>query len=188
MFGIPVHPAQEAERIGWDLDKVLGAWIECARLTPWEAWLEPTPSRGRSALDLGINSFVPITLLPEAWRNRVFPWGTLEWPPPQGAIAYEEELNVRCRKLDALLEFVEPIRSEWSMFLQEESDALRSAPDREIEMARGSPISYPRLLEMQRIHAAQHYRQVATYFSSTGRPIPGFRPEQLNFALPDRIY
>jgi hypothetical protein len=188
LLGLAVEPAEQAERIGWDLDRILGAWIDCARLTPWEVWLEPTPSAGRSALDLGIDSFVPIQLLPDAWRNGVFPWGTLEWPSPQGALAHKEELNALCFELGAFLDFVEPIRLEWSTFLTGEHAALNAGPDREVEMARGAPIPYSRLLEMQRIHAAQHYRQVITHLSSTGRPIPAFRPEQLNITLPDRVY
>jgi hypothetical protein len=188
MFGLPVPPTQEAESIGWDLDRVLRAWIDCARTTPWEAWLEPTPSRGRSSLHLGLNSFVPIPVLAESWVTGIFPWGTPEWPPPHGSSANQAALNERCRELDAFLEFVEPIRYDWSSFLGDRSPELRDAGARDIEMARGRSISYSRLLEMQRLHAAQHYRQVSVHLSSAGYAIPSFAPEQLQIDLPDRVY
>ena len=74
------------------------------------------------------------------------------------------------------------------MFVLEAAEGFHDAPRRKIEMARGAPISYPRLLEMQRMHAAQHYRQVIVHFEDVGRPVPSFRPEQIGIKLPARIF
>jgi hypothetical protein len=50
-------------------------------------------------------------------------------------------------------------------------------------------LPYAGLLDAQRLHAAQHFRQMTTFFRETGRPVPRFDPAALvGLRLPQRIY
>jgi len=188
-LGIDIQPHGDAARVGWDLNDVLGAWIDCARMTPWEAWLAITPSRERHALELAVNTFVPIELIVDAWYTGDFPWGPVDWPPGKGIFAYEADLIAGCQSANALLGFITPIQAAWSSFLYDEQASISEDPDREITMGRGTPISFGRLLEAQRGHAAHHYRQVITYFRSTGLAVPDLRLEDMSgLVLASTVY
>lgn len=191
LLGIAVDSLGDPTRIGWDLQRVLEAWLEALVLVPWEAVLEETPSRARPTLELAVNTFVPVGMLPDAFTSQRF-----DWPgnPATGQLGEgplrEYELGIEATITDAtrFAAFAEPILHGWAAFLDEYEDALREQTEREVETPAGR-LSYVALLDAQRLHAAQHFRQVTTFFRATGRPVPHFDPLSLSgLSLPDRIY
>jgi hypothetical protein len=191
LLGLAVETIEDPVRLGRDLDRILEAWLEAVALVPWQALLEPTPSRGRAALELAVNTFVPVRLLPAAFGDGRFPW---PGDPTTGAGGdealrrHELTLESRIAGTDDLLAFAEPIRLGWIAFLGESEDELRGAPDRPIVTPAGT-LPYAGVLDAQRLHAAQHLRQVTTHLAAAGLPVIDFRPERLpGLRLPARIY
>jgi hypothetical protein len=175
LLGLAVETIEDPVRLGRDLDRILEAWLEAVALVPWQALLEPTPSRGRAALELAVNTFVPVRLLPAAGGD-------------EALRRHELALESRIAGTDDLLAFAEPIRLGWIAFLGESEDELRGAPDRPIVTPAGT-LPYAGVLDAQRLHAAQHLRQVTTHLAAAGLPVIDFRPERLpGLRLPARIY
>ena len=191
LLGIAVESLGNPVQIGWDLHRVLEAWLEALALVPWEAVLEETPSRGRSTLELAVNTFVPVGLLPDAFTTQRFLWpGSAATGVPGEAALREYELTIEAAIADAgqFAAFAEPILEAWAAFLHEQEDALREQPEREVETPAGT-LSYVGLVDAQRLHAAQHFRQVTYFFRTSGRPVPRFDPASLSgLRLPDRVY
>jgi hypothetical protein len=177
-----VKASQEPIQIGWDINAILNGWLECIRLAPWESLFEPTQSRGRSTAALAFNVFVRIERLPAAWTNARY-----ELPPGDDwDVVAAERYGT---DIATLHEALESTQVAWFSFMGEEEDALGRSPDREIQMWRGQPLPYVRLLEVERMHAAQHYRQVTTHLRSSGRRVPAFDPLDLKgLELPKAIY
>jgi hypothetical protein len=189
LLGVAADDEPDALVLASDIEALLDIWIEYVHRTSRTAWLEPTPSAERTSHHLALNSFDPIPLLSEAWYVASFPWGTTDWPPPLGARAHQRGLNERYREFDAFVGFLEERRSGWQKFVKREGAALdRDASSRMIDMARGAPISYTRLLEMQRLHVAHHFRQVAVFLASHNHDVPSFDPEALGIVLPEQVY
>jgi hypothetical protein len=74
LLDLPVAAVEDLLRIGFDLDRILAVWVEAIVLAPLEALLEPTPSRGRTGLELAVNVFVPADLLSSAFATGTFAW------------------------------------------------------------------------------------------------------------------
>lgn len=190
LLGLAVAAVEEPVRIARDLDRILEAWEEVVALAPWEALLEPTPSRGRTALELAVNTFVPVELLPSAFDEGAFLWPgdpIAGIPGDEALRAHELRIVARLAGTAALLQFARPTRDAWTVFVGERADALRRAPDRDVATPAGT-LPYRALLDAQRLHAAQHLRQVTTFLAATGRLVPAFRVESLGLRLPARIY
>jgi hypothetical protein len=190
LLGLDAGPADDPVRLGWDLHRVLEAWLEAVALVPWDALLAPTPSRGRPALELAVNTFVPVGLLPDALAS-----GRLAWPgnplsgePGDEALrAYERPIEAAIADAAGLRAFAEPVLRAWRAFLLDE-DALRAGAGRPVATPSGT-LPYASLLDAQRLHAAQHLRQVTTAFAAAGLLVPAFRPETLpGLRLPGRVY
>jgi hypothetical protein len=191
LLGLTVEPAAEALTLAWDIDTVCEAWLECLRALPTHMLVAPTPSRGRSVRNLAINVFIPISLLEQAWTK-----GSFLWPgnPILGVAGdkqledYEATIESRLEERSALLSFAEDIKWRWSVFLMEEGSRLATASC-VVDTPRG-PLEFDRLLESQRLHSAQHLRQVTTFLTTSGQHVPTrFRAEALRgISLPAAIY
>jgi hypothetical protein len=190
LLGLEGESLGDPVRMGWDLHRVLEAWLEALALVPWPAVLEETPSRGRSTLELAVNTFVPIGLLPDAFATLRFVWpGNPATGEPGDAPLREYELPIEAAITDAaqFAAFGEPLLHAWAAFLDEHEDELRESAGRDVETPSGA-LPYVGLLDAQRLHAAQHFRQVTTFFRATGRDVPRFVPADLGLRLPQRIY
>ena len=69
----------------------------------------------------------------------------------------------------------------------ENEDAIRAEPARPVRTPRGE-LTWVGLLEAQRLHAAQHYRQATTQVTALGHPVPALDLELLyGMRLPKAI-
>jgi hypothetical protein len=191
LLGLEGESLGDPVRIGWDLHRVLEAWLEALELVPWPAVLEETPSRGRSTLELAVNTFVPVGLLPDAFATLRFAWPGNPVTGERGdAPLREYELPIEATITDAarFTAFSEPLLHAWAAFLDEHEHDLRASAGREVQTPAGA-LPYVGLLDAQRLHAAQHFRQMTTFFRATARPVPPFDPTALGgLRLPQRIY
>jgi hypothetical protein len=145
----------------------------------------------RTPLALTVDALVGIAALTEALAS-----GWFHWPgnPRTGetgdaaVVAYEASIVAAIRDRDDLLAFARPVARAWRDRIAEHDDALRSAPDRMLRAPRGE-LTLVELLEAQRLHSAQHYRQATTFLAARGQPVPELDLEDLyGLRLPDAIY
>jgi hypothetical protein len=192
LLGIEVPPAlRDAVRVAWDLDDIAQALVELAGTAPWDALREPVPVLGRTPLALVVDAANGIAQLPDAFSS-----GWFHWPgnPQTGetgdaaVVAYEASIVAGIARRDDLLAFVEPVARSWHAFARAEEDAFAAEPERSVRTPRGA-LTWVELLEAQRLHAAQHYRQAAA-----GIPAGGHAPPALDFGamvglrLPESIH
>jgi hypothetical protein len=192
LLGFEAPPAlRDARQVAWDVDAIAQAWLEVAQATPWDALLEPVPGLGRTPLALTLDALVGIAALTDALVS-----GWFHWPgnPRTGelgdasVVAYEASIVAGIRDRDDLLAFARPVVRAWRKRVGDHDDALRSEPDRMLNAPRGA-LTVVELLEAQRLHAAQHYRQATTFLAARGQPIPELDLDGLyGLRLPDAIY
>jgi hypothetical protein len=175
LLGLETPPAlADARQVAWDIDEVLGAWLGLLATTPWDVLLEPLPRLARTPLDLGVDTLVGIAALTEAFST-----GWFHWPgnPDTGVtgdaalVAYQDSAVETIRSREDLLAFARPVARAWRQALLDHGDVLQSNPGRPMRAPRGD-LPWVRLLEAQRLHAAQHYRQATTFLTSRGEPVP----------------
>lgn len=199
------HPTQAAELLGltvpdelrdatrtaWDIDTLMAAWLELARKTPWGALLSPLPGLGRTPLALAVDASVGISALSAGLTSGWFPWpGNLMTGETGDAavVAYEASVVDTIENRDDLVGFVETVAASWRAFVLEQGDAIAADPGRTIDAPRGS-LSAVALLEAQRLHCAQHFRQAITQVASLGHPTPELEfSEMYGLRLPQSIY
>jgi hypothetical protein len=179
VLGIPIEARHDPVRVAAGLVRVLDAWLECLRVTPWPLLLEPTPSRDRTPRELAVNVFKFVELLPGTWESGALEVGMERW------LTEERTIEVTLTDRAKLIAYAEPIRHAVASFLDEMHDDFRDAESRFVLNA-GGGLSYADILDGQRNHAAQHYRQVATFLDSVGAPVPTDALEGI--PLPSRIY
>jgi hypothetical protein len=192
LLGLETPPAlRDAVRVAWDLDEIAQAVLELAMSTPWKALLEPVPGYGRTPLALAVDTAHGIGQLPDAFMS-----GWFHWPgnPRTGEtgdaaiVAYEASVVAGIAERHDLLAFVRPVAEAWRSFVAEQQDAFEAEPARPVRTPRGE-LTWVELLEAQRLHAAQHYRQAAA-----GVVAAGYEPPPLDFdamyglRLPVSIY
>jgi hypothetical protein len=192
LLGLETPPAlRDAVQVAWDIDAVERAFLELVETTPWDALLTPMPVLSRTPLALAIDASVGIAALLEP-----FVTGWFHWPgnPVTGelgdavVVAYEESVVAAIRDRDDLLAFVRPVVESWRTFVLENEDAFRVDPARAVRTPRGA-LTWVELLEAQRLHAAQHYRQAVTQVASLGHPVPGLDLNTLyGMRLPIEVY
>jgi hypothetical protein len=184
-------PLGDARQVAWDIDEIVGAWLELLEITTWEAMQEPLPRLARTPLDLGVDSLVGIAAL-----TRAFSTGWFHWPgnPETGAtgdaavVGYQDAIVEAIGSREELLGFARPVAQAWRAALLDHDDALRSDSLRAIRAPRGD-LQWVRLLEAQRLHAAQHYRQATRFLSERGRPVPRLDLADLyGLELPEFVY
>jgi hypothetical protein len=81
-------------------------------------------------------------------------------------VAYEASIVAGIRTRDELLAFARPAATRWRDAIVAHEDDLRTASERLIDAPRGE-LTLVELLEAQRLHAAQHYRQATTSIEPT---------------------
>jgi hypothetical protein len=170
LLGIETPPAlRDAVPVAWDLDAIAQAWLALAERTPWAALLEPATRRGRTPLALTVDALVGISALTDALDS-----GWFHWPgdPVTGelgdakVVEYEASIVARIHDRDELLAFARPVATRWRDAIVACDGELRAAPARIVDAPRGE-LPLVELLEAQRLHAAQHYRQATTSIEPT---------------------
>jgi hypothetical protein len=175
LLGLETPPAlRDAAQVAWDIDAVGHALLGLAEKTPWTALLTPMPVLNRTPLALVVDASVGVRALLESFHT-----GWFHWPgnPETGelgdevVVAYEASIVAAIDDRDDLLAFVRPIAAAWRAFVVGNEDAFRAEPARAVRSPRGE-LTWVELLEAQRLHAAQHYRQAVTQVASLGHRVP----------------
>ena len=192
LLGLETPPTlRDAWQVAWDIDSIAQALVELVSTTPWEALLEPMPVLGRTPLALAVDASVGIKALPEPFTT-----GWFHWPgnPVTGetgdraVVAYEASIVATIYDRAGLVAFVRLVAEAWRAFVLDNEDAIRAEPARPVRTPRGE-LTWVGLLEAQRLHAAQHYRQATTQVAALGHPIPELELESLHgMRLPKTIY
>jgi len=192
LLGLETPPAlRDALQVAWDIDSIMQAVLELVTTTPWEALLEPMPVLGRTPLALAVDASVGISALLEPFAT-----GWFHWPGnpvtgetgDQAVVAYEASIVATIDDRAALVGFVGPVADAWRAFVLENEDAFGADPARLVRTPRGE-LTWVGLLEAQRLHAAQHYRQATTQVSSLAHPVPALDLGLLyGMRLPTSIY
>ena len=182
---------RDALQVAWDIDAVAEAFLELVTATPWDALNTPMPVLDRTPLSLAVDASVGIKALLEPFAT-----GWFHWPgdPERGetgdqfVVAYEASIVAAIGDRNDLLAFVGPVARAWRAFVAENEDAFRADPARAVRPPRGE-LTWVKLLEAQRLHAAQHYRQAVTQVASLGLPVPALELATLyGMRLPAAIY
>ena len=189
-LGAP-EPLGDARQVAWDIDEIVGAWLELLETTAWEAMQDPLPRLARTPLDLGVDSLVGIAALTDAFST-----GWFHWPgnPDTGVtgdaavVGYQDAIVEAIDSRDDVIAFARPVAQAWRHALFDYDEVLRSDPLRPVRAPRGD-LPWVRLLEAQRLHAAQHYRQATTFLSERGLPVPSLDLAELQgLELPEFVY
>jgi hypothetical protein len=192
LLGLDVPPAlRDAWQVAWDIDAVVEALLDVATRTSWDAMLGRVPGLERTALALVVDPLVGIAALPAAYSTGWFHWpGNPETGETGDAavVAYEAGIVAAIADRDDLLAFARPVADAWRAFLAEHDQELRDEPDRPVRTPRGK-LTLVGVLEAQRLHAAQHYRQATTFLASQGETVPALDLASLyGMRLPEAIY
>ena len=192
LLGLETPPAlRDALQVAWDIDSIMQALLELATETPWEGLLEPMPVLGRTPLALAVDASVGIKALLEPFAT-----GWFHWPGnpvtgetgDQAVVSYEASIVATIDDRAALTAFVGSVAEAWRAFVVDNEEAIRAEPARPVRTPRGE-LTWVGLLEAQRLHAAQHYRQATTQVASLGLPVPDLDVEQFyGMRLPKSIY
>jgi hypothetical protein len=175
LLGIAVpRELEDAARVAWDVDTLMAAWLELVRSTPWDVLNSPLAVLGRTPLALAVDAAVGISALRAGLQSGWFPWPGNPVTGETGdaaVVAYEASIVAAIAQGDHLLAFVEPVAAAWHDYAFEQADAQAADPGREIGAPRGT-LTALALLEAQRLHCAQHYRQAITQVASLGHATP----------------
>jgi len=192
ILGFEPRPStRDAWQVAWDIDAVAQAWLDVVRKADWDVLNTPLPRLERLPLALAVDTMIGIAALPPAFTS-----GWFHWPgnPRSGetgdaaVVAYEAEVVATIADRDGLLGFVEPIAAGWRSFLYEHEDAIEREPDRPVHAPRGD-LTWVALLEAQRLHAAQHYRQATEFLATCDQPLPDLDLASLHgLVLPQSAY
>lgn len=178
LLGLPLPAGGVATRLAWDTVTILEHWNQTLAVLEWGAVLQPTPSRGRTIRNLTVNTFHPFELVPEAFET-----GRFEWDPER-----DDERERDLTDMPGLRRYAGRILAGWELFLLDQSDFLSD----ETRISRGprGELSFPRLLDAQRWHAAWHYRQIVDHCQRQGLPHGPELPKSLlaDIQLPKDIY
>jgi hypothetical protein len=165
LLGLETPPAlRDGWQVAWDVDALAEAWIDVAERTPWAALLEPVPVLARTPLALTVDALVGFAALTDALAT-----GWFHWPgnPVTGelgdstVVAYEASIVAGIATRSDLLAFAQPVACAWREAIVAREDELRREPERPMRAPRGD-LTLVELLEAQRLHAAQHYRQATS--------------------------
>ena len=192
LLGLETPPAlRDAVQVAWDIDAVLGALVELCRTTPWEALLEPMPGLNRTPLALAVDASVGIRALLEPFESEWFHWPGNPLTGELGdaaVVAHEASIVSEIHHRDELLALVGGTAAAWQGYVVANEDAFRAEPDRPVVTPRGE-LTWVELLEAQRLHAAQHYRQATTQVAWLGHRVPELDLASLyGMRLPEAIF
>ena len=160
-LGLARPETGEALGLSWDIAATLEHWLDVVRTLDLAALVAPTESRGRSIRNLTVNTFHPVGLLPDAFRNGRFDWD------PDG----DDQREAALRSAEEVVAYAERIRGGWTAFLLEQEDEL-ALRDPAVSSPRGD-VTFSELLASQRGHARFHLEQIE---AATGLRTPGSGP------------
>lgn len=192
LVGIELPPSlRDARQTAWDIDAVVEAWLELLAETPWDVLAEPLPRLARTPLALGVDTLIGIAALTDALASGWFHWpGNVSTGEAGDAsvVEYEASIVETIGDRDDLLGYARPVAAAWREAVVEHDAGLRGEPERTIRAPRGD-IALVSLLEAQRLHAAQHYRQATTFVASRGFMVPDLDLASLyGLELPAFVY
>jgi hypothetical protein len=192
LLGLETPPGlRDAARVAWELDEIAQAWLDLAESTPWEALIEPVPHLGRTPLALAVDAANGIAQLAGAWSSAWFHWPGNPRTGETGdaaVVAYEASIVAGIGGRDDLLAFVRPVVETWRSFVAAEQDAFAVEAARPLRTPRGE-LTWVELLEAQRLHASQHYRQAASGVRACGHEPPTLDFDAMvGLRLPASIY
>jgi hypothetical protein len=192
LLGLETPPElRDALQVAWDIDTLMEAWVQLATETPWDALETPLPGLGRTPLALAVDASVGIRALLEPFVTGWFPWpGNPETGEmgDQLVVAYEASIVAAIHDREDLVGFVGGVAAAWRELVAVHEDEFRADPARPVETPRG-PLTWVGLLEAQRLHCAQHYRQAATQVASLGHATPAVDLDGLyGLRLPESIF
>ena len=166
-------------------------WVEVCTQTAWDELISPIAGFGRTPLALAVDGSVGIQALLEPFGSEWFHWpGNPETGEKgdQTVVAYEASIVERIVDRGDLLAFVATVAADWRGFVVANDEAFAADPARPVRTPRG-PLTWVELLEAQRLHCAQHYRQATTWLTSRGLKIPPLDLETLyGMRLPESVY
>ena len=149
------------------------------------------PVLNRTPLALAVDASVGIKALLEPFTTRWFHWPGNPLTGQTGdaaVVAYEASIVETIGDRDDLLAFMRPVIATWRTFVLDNEYGFRADPARQVRTPRGA-LTWVELLEAQRLHAAQHYRQAATQVASLGHPVPELDLDLLyGMRLPNAVY
>jgi hypothetical protein len=176
----------DAREVAGHVDAVVAAWLELVEAADWTALREPLPRLGRTSLALAVDTFIGIDALAGAHGSGWFHWPGNAATGETGdaaVVAFEASIVAGIGGRDDLLAFLRPVAGRWRDVFAREQDAAR------IVGAPRGEVSWGELLEAQRLHAAQHYRQATTFLRERGHPVPALDLERLRgLRLPLHVY
>lgn len=192
LLGLEAPPQlRDARRVAWDIDSLMAAWVELCTDTPWDVLTAPIPGFGRTPLALAVDASVGIQALREPFASGWFHWpGNPETGETgdQTVVAYEAAIVQRIPDRRHLLDFVATVAASWRDFVVANEDAFDADPARPVRTPRGA-LTWVELLEAQRLHCAQHYRQATTWLSAEGHTTPPVELETMyGMRLPEAVY
>jgi hypothetical protein len=92
-------------------------------------------------------------------------------------VAYEEVIEDDLTGRDSVLGFAHSVHTAWTDFLLAHEAELADIDP--VVTTPGGELTYSRLLESQRTHAAYHLRQVLVHLRDSGAGSPGLQIEAL---------
>jgi hypothetical protein len=192
LLGLEAPPElRDAGRVAWDIDSLMMAWVEVCTETPWDELSSAIDGFGRTSLALAVDASVGIQALLEPFDSGWFHWpGNPETGETgdQTVVAYEASIVQRIADRADLLDFVAGVAADWRKFVAANVDAFEADPARPVRTPRGR-LTWVELLEAQRLHCAQHYRQATTWLLSRGQKLPLLDLETLyGIRLPEAVY
>jgi hypothetical protein len=149
LLGLEAPAEEEIHASGWGLAALLQRWLDHVGGLGWAELSRPTPSRGRSLVDLTVNVFHPVSLLPGAWET-----GRFDWDPDRDAERERELVSA-----DRTRAYAATIATAWEGFLLE-ADTELALRNPTIASPRGAG-TYAALLSSQRDHAAFHLAELS---------------------------
>jgi hypothetical protein len=192
LLGLEAPPElRDAPRVAWDIDAIAQAWLELVRTVPWQTLGEPMPVLRRTTLALAVDTAIALTALPQAFSSGWFPWPGNPKTGETGdaaVVAYEASVVETIASRRDLVTFVQPVAAAWHRFVVANEEAFGENPARPVRTPRGG-LTWIALLEAQRLHAAQHYRQAATQLAALGHSAPPLDFDAMyGLRLPQSIY
>jgi len=164
-LGLPGDPALDAASLLWDLVSLHEAWTALLKPLSWSVLTMPTPSRGRTPLELAVNVFHGLRRTIEAWPTGRFDWATDD----EAREAAEAELLARLRSPDDLARYLAKRSAAWREFAVEVGDGVADL-ERTVADPLGSRVAFRDILESQRLHAAVHLRQITHALDAAAIP------------------
>jgi hypothetical protein len=172
----PPPELRDAWQVAWDIDEIVGGWLEVAESTPWDVLTAPGVVLGRTPLALTVDALGGVGAVTAALWSGWFHWpgnpSTGETGDAANA-AYEASVVAAIADRDDLLAFARRIARGWRATLDEHEETLRREPAAPMRAVRGE-LTLVELLEAQRLHCAGHYRQATATLAAAGVRLPSF--------------